>query len=125
LGIPKPAPDENIMAIMAVNHVLAQQPPAQAGEEKFLTVNMVMPAAGDTAEGSASFGRLLLTLSALALGRFCAAGEKHSPDAVRVLLTSRLAGVPADPFDGQLLRFRQADTGYRLHSVEPELKDEM
>ncbi len=109
------------MIIMRINHILARQLAAQAGEAKFLTVNMVMPATGDTAGGSAGFGRLLLALSALALERFGAARENRCPDALRASVPSCLAGAPADPFDGQLLRFRAADGGYQLHSLGPDL----
>ncbi len=108
---------------MPANRILAQEPAAQAGEPQFLTVNMVVPETGDTAEGSAGFGRLLLALSALALERFGAAPEDHCQDALREYVPSCLAGAPVDPFDGQLLRFRKADSGYQLHCIGPDVSD--
>lgn len=108
---------------MANHQAPPEQLAAQAGEEEFLTVNMVMPAADDTAEGAAGFAHLLLSLAALALARFGAAPENHHTEALRELGPSSLPEVPADPFDGQLLRFRQANSGYQFHSIRPDLTD--
>jgi hypothetical protein len=82
---------------MPANPNHAQQPAAQAGEPRFLTVNMVMPAVGDSAKEDASFMGLLLELSALALERLSAAQENDDPDALREPVPSRLAGIPVDP----------------------------
>ena len=111
------------MAIMIMpdNHLLARQLAAQTGENQCLTVNIVMPATGDTAEGTASFARLLFGLTALALERFGVARQNLRPDVLRESVPSCLAGVPADPFGGQLLRFREADGGYQFHSLGPDL----
>ena len=99
---------------------------------QFLTVNMVMPTAGDSAKQGASFARLLFGLTALALERFGAVPENERKDAaperqrkrdgllslsLPESMSSCLAGIPVDPFDGQLLRFRQTDAGYQLHSA--------
>ena len=102
---------------MNVNHSLAQQSTVQVGEVDLLTVNLVMPATGDTAEGTASFAGLLFGLTALVLERFGAAPQNHYSDELRELVPSCLAGIPVDPFDGQLLRFRKADSGYQFHST--------
>ena len=108
---------------MPANRNHAQQPAANAGEPRFLTVNMVMPAVGDSAKEAGSFTGLLLALSALALERFGAAPENPSLDALREPVPSCLAGIQVDPFDGQLLRFRKADSSYELHNIRPDLKD--
>jgi hypothetical protein len=108
---------------MPVNHTLTRQLAAQAGEEEFLTVNIVMPAMGDTAEGTASFARLLFGLTALALERFGAVTENHCQDALREYVPSSRPGTPVDPFDGQLLRFCGADGGYQFHSIGPDLTE--
>jgi hypothetical protein len=109
------------MTIMAVNHNLAQRPAAQAREEEFLTVNMVMPAGGDSAKETVGFARLLFGLAALALERFGAAPENHYPDALRELGPASGPGTPLDPFDGQPLRYRNEDGGYVLHSIGPDI----
>lgn len=111
------------MIIMQVNHSLAQHPEVQAGEEEFLTVNMVLPATGDTVEGSASFGRLLLALSTLALERFGKARENLCPDTLREFAPSCLTGAPADPFDGRLLRCCEEGNGYPFHSIGSDLME--
>jgi len=82
-----------------------------------LTVNLVLPAVAKSGEEAAGFTRLLFGLTALALERFDAAREKHCHDAPRESVLPCLAEVPADPFDGQLLRFHEADGGYHLHSA--------
>jgi hypothetical protein len=82
---------------------------------QLLTVNLVLPTAGNSGEEAVSFTRLLFGLTALALERFGAARENLSRDALPQSLSPCLAGVPVDPFDGQLLRLRQADSGYQFH----------
>ena len=109
------------MAIMPADRILAPEVAAEAGEKEFLTVNMVMPAMGDTAKETASFARLLFGLTALALERFGAAQENHSPDALRGLVPPCPADAPVDPFDGQLLCFCQADTGCQRSGICPTL----
>jgi hypothetical protein len=37
-------------------------------------------------------------------------------------MSSCLAGIPANPLDGQLLRFRKADSGYQFHSIGADLR---
>ena len=90
---------------------------------QLLTVNLVLPADGNSANKSASFTRLLFDLTALALERFGAAPADHRQDALRESVSTCLAGVRVDPFDGQLLRFSRADTGYQLHGIGPELAE--
>jgi len=110
---------------MLVNHLVGRPFEPQGGEGRLLTANIVMQATGETAEGSANFGHLLLTLSTLALARFGAAPEIRCQDALPKGAPSGLVGTPADPFDGQLLRFHQADSGIQLRSIGPDLKDEI
>jgi hypothetical protein len=81
------------------------------------SVNLVLPAAGNSGEEAVSFTRLLFGLTALALERFDAARENHCQDAPGESVPPCLAGVPVDPFGGQLLRSCQADDGYQLHSA--------
>lgn len=114
-------PVSNVEGTQVAHQNIARQLTAQAGGEEFLTVNMVMPAVDETAKETASFGRLLFALAALALERFGAAPENCCPDALHAFVPSSLAGMPADPFDGQLLRFRKADSGYQFHSIVPDL----
>jgi hypothetical protein len=91
---------------------------------KLLTVNLVLPAAGNSGEEAVNFTRLLFGLTALALNRFGAAREHHCQNTLRESVPPRLAGVPLDPFDGQLLRFCKADDGYQLQRIRADLRDD-
>ena len=84
---------------------------------QLLTANLVMPAAGNSGEEAVSFTRLLFGLTALALERFDAVPENPCQDVLPESVPSALAGVPVDPFDGQLLHFRPTDTDYQFHSA--------
>jgi hypothetical protein len=103
---------------MANHQAPPEQLAAQTGEQEFLTVNMVTPATGGTVQDGTCFARLLLRLAALALEHFGAGSDSQCQDAPppKSVLPC-LVKVPVDPFDGQLLCFRQADTGYQLHSA--------
>jgi hypothetical protein len=105
---------------MANDQVPPEQLAAPNGGQQLLTVNMVMPALGDSAKEGASFARLFFGLSALALERFGAVRENCCQDALQQTVPSALARVRVDPFDGQLLRFRHAESGYELHSIHPD-----
>jgi hypothetical protein len=101
-----------------------QAPPEQLAAttkaSQFLTVNVVMPAVGESAKEPASFARLIFGLAALALERFDAGRESDCQDALREAVSPCLAGAAVDPFDGRLLRFRQANGGYQIHSIRTE-----
>ena len=90
---------------------------------QLLTVNLVLPAAGKSGGETASFTRLLLGLTALALERFDAAREHNCQEAPREYVFPCPATAPVDPFDGQLLRFCEADDGYQLHGIGPDLTE--
>ena len=83
---------------------------------QLLTVNLVLPAEGNSGGDTTSFARLLFGLTALALDRFGAVPENHCQGVLPESTPSGLAGVPVDPFDGQLLRFCEASGGYEFHS---------
>ena len=116
-GYRNSAPDERVLANMNANHLVERPLGPQGGETQLLNASIVMSATGDIAEASAGFGRLVLALSALALERFRGAQENPCPDALRGSVRSCLAGATVDPFGGQLLRFREADSGCQLHSL--------
>jgi hypothetical protein len=103
---------------MALQNI-ARQLAAQAAEEEFVTVNMVMLTLGDSAKHGASVARSLSGLTALALERFGGAQANDCQNAPQQAPSPCLAGV--DPFDGQLLRFCEADSGYQFHGIGPDL----
>ncbi|MCX6916707.1 MAG: hypothetical protein NT167_27295 [Verrucomicrobia bacterium] len=88
-----------------------------------LTVNLVLPKSGKGGGETVGFTRLLFGLTALALERLDAAQEIHCPDALRESAPPCPAGVPADPFDGQLWHFGQADTSFQLHGIGPNFTE--
>jgi hypothetical protein len=66
--------------------------------------------------------RLMQTAIALEQSR-STKGGKYA-DKLAALSPEFLATVPADPFDGQPLRYRKTATGYQLYSIGPDLKDD-
>jgi uncharacterized protein YunC (DUF1805 family) len=62
---------------------------------------------------------LRLAQTAVALERFHAVGVNRYPDTLAELSPKFLASVPADPFDGQPLRYDKSGNGYTLHSIGP------
>jgi hypothetical protein len=117
LVIPKPAAGERIVGIMPANNVLPEPVKVYGRQAPSLTVNIVVPGSRDAADGAAGFARLLFGLTALALERFGAVPENHSPDVLRELRPSGPTGVGVDPFDGQLLCVRKMDSGYQVQSL--------
>ncbi len=73
-------------------------------------------------EGSA-LARLRLAQVALGLEAFRAANQKY-PEALTELAPKFIPAIPADPFDGMPLRYRKTPTGYLLHSIGPNAKDD-
>ena len=70
---------------------------ATTGASQFLTVNIVMPAVGESAKEGAGFARLNFGLAALAPERFGAGRENHSQDALGEAVSPCLAGAPVGP----------------------------
>jgi hypothetical protein len=109
---------------MSVDHLVGQPLGSRGGESQLLTAKIVMPAVGDNANDGTSLARLLVGLTVLALERFGAARENQCQAATEESLPCCLAGVPVDPFDGQLLRCRNTDSGYEFHSIHSEERDD-
>jgi len=65
-----------------------------------------------------------LALAAVALEQFRAARSQY-PTALSELSPAYLDTVPADPFDGQPLRYRKQGSGYIPYSIGPDLKDDL
>jgi hypothetical protein len=66
---------------------------------------------------------LRLAVAAVALEQFRAARLQYPAD-LSELTPTYLDAVPADPFDGQPLRYRKQGAGYILYSIGPDLKDD-
>jgi RNA polymerase sigma factor (sigma-70 family) len=65
---------------------------------------------------------LRLAMTAVALEQFRATHNLY-PTTLSELTPAGLVATPADPFDGQPLRYRKQGAGYVLYSIGPELKD--
>lgn len=68
---------------------------------------------------------LRLALTATALEQFRAAHSNRYPASLPELTPTLLAAIPADPYDGQPLRYKTKTDGYVLYSVGPALKDNL
>jgi hypothetical protein len=76
-----------------------------------------------TTREAIGLAHLRLAQIAIALEKLRAANSKY-PDALTELVPKFLSAVPADPFDGQPLRYRKVGEGFVIYSVGPDLKDD-
>ena len=67
---------------------------------------------------------LRLATAAVALEQFRVEHGSRYPASLSELVPNYLAAPPADPFDGQPLRYRKHGPGYLLYSIGPDLKDD-
>jgi len=65
---------------------------------------------------------LELAKTALAIERYRLAGGKV-PEQLEELVPQYLPAVPSDPFDGNPLRYRRTEPGYRLYSISEDGQD--
>jgi hypothetical protein len=70
-----------------------------------------------------SLAYLRVAQTAVALERFRSVHAGY-PESLSELTPNYLNAVPADPFDGQSLRYHKADKGYVLYSIGPDLNDD-
>jgi hypothetical protein len=102
-----------------VARVQAAQP------RKLFFATLVLPTLeGQAKKEAGSLSRLRLSQAAVALERFRATHNNQYPNALAELSPSILPAIPVDPFDGQPLHYRKQDSGYRLYSIGPDLKDD-
>jgi len=65
-----------------------------------------------------------LAQTAIVLEQFRLAHDGHYPTSLPELRPDFLNPAPADPFDGQNLRYRKEGSGYLLYSIGQNLKDD-
>ncbi len=86
-------------------------------------IKMLAPATGRVAELSLrSQAHVDLARTALAIERYRLATGKV-PERLEELMPQYLKEVPIDPFDGQPIRYKRADPGYRLYSILEDGQD--
>jgi hypothetical protein len=66
---------------------------------------------------------LRVTQTALAVERWRLANPGKLPPSLSELVPVYMKAIPDDPFDGQPLRFKLLETGYRIYSIGPDQKD--
>jgi hypothetical protein len=84
----------------------------------FAALNNVAP------KEAGSLANLRLAQTAVSLEKFRFAHANRYPESLNQLTPNYLNAVPADPFDGQGLRYRKAGNGYVLYSIGRNLKDD-
>lgn len=97
----------------------------EAEPQKGLLMRALLPGYKDvTGKEAACLASLRLGLTAVALEQFRAANDNRYPASLSELTPQYLAAIPADPFDGQPLRYKAKGLGYELYSVGPDLTDD-
>src|SRR5262249_18746387 len=64
------------------------------------------------------------TRAALAVERWRLAHEDRFPDTLSELVPTLLPGLPIDPFDEKLLRYKKTGHGYIIYSIGPDFTDD-
>jgi len=87
-------------------------------------VHMLLPACGRVIQlDTANWARCRTARVALAVERHrLAIGDL--PEKLTDLAPAYLASVPEDPFDGEVLRYKQLDAGFVVYSVGPDQQDD-
>jgi hypothetical protein len=67
--------------------------------------------------------RVRLARAALAVERCRSAHAGQVPASLAELVPTYLAAIPADPFDGQRLRYKKLPTGYVIYSIGEDFTD--
>jgi hypothetical protein len=100
---------------MAKADALGRQLVAEALDKKLVVLDLLLPSLGRrTAVEAECLAQLRLGGTAVALEQFRAAHENRYPAALSELTPEYLSVTPADPFDGQPLRYRKRGCGYLL-----------
>jgi hypothetical protein len=85
---------------------------------------LMLPALRKVPSRFASFeAKRRATLTAVAIERYRLEHQGTLPDKLNDLVPTYLPEIPADPFDGQALRFRKLERGYVIYSVGSDRED--
>lgn len=104
---------------------LVRQRVTEAADRKLVILELLLPGlAGRATREAECLTQLRLGLIAVRLEQFCAAHDNRYPAALSELMPDDLTATPADPFDGQPLRYQKKGAGYVLYSIGPDLKDD-
>jgi hypothetical protein len=85
---------------------------------------LFLPAIGKSIQKDAgNISRLRAARTVLAIELYRLANHRQLPSTLNELVPEVLMAVPADPFDGEPLRYRRLDKGYVVYSVGPDGED--
>jgi hypothetical protein len=97
---------------------LGRQLVAEASDKGLAALELLLPSIGRrTALEAQCLARLRLGSTAVALERFRAGHDGRYPATLSQLAPDYISAAPADPFDGQLLRYHPESGGYSLSSI--------
>ena len=99
---------------------------SEAQGKGYVIAAMLLPSLAKTLEKSAAnAGDLRAAQAALAVERYRLAHANALPDSLSELVPQYLIAVPADPFDGNPLRYRKSSPkGYSVYSIGADREDD-
>lgn len=85
---------------------------------------IILPGVASSIDGfDRTTAQLRIAVTAIAIER-CRLASGKLPGSLDALVPAYLDAVPADPFDGNPLRYLQGDSGYTVYSIGVNLKDD-
>jgi hypothetical protein len=106
-------------------HTNADSIPLQARRGYYIMSSLLLPAFSKAfvrdLEHSA---RLRVAQTAMAVERYQLANQGRLPATLATLVPKYLEAVPADPFDGEPLRFKTLPGGYVIYSIGQDATDD-
>jgi hypothetical protein len=97
----------------------------RARQGYYVMSSMLLPALSRIAVKDVEHrARLRVARTAMAVERYRLANSGKLPSSLDALTPKFLSAVPADPFDGEPLRFKTTATGYVIYSLGQDLKDD-
>jgi hypothetical protein len=122
-AIDVPCP-ERLQLSQSVSSKIARVRVYRKGEPwPFIMSGILLPALGKVCEKVAAHsGRCKAATVSIALEAYRRQNGRL-PDSLQVLAPTWIDQIPADPFDGQLLRYMRTSNGYIIYSVGPDKDD--
>ena len=123
-AIDVPCP-ERLQLSEAVSRKIAQARVYRKGEPwPFIMSGVLLPALGKVFEKAAVHsGRCKAATVSVALEEYRRRQNGRLPERLQLLAPTWIGQIPADPFDGQSLRYLRTSAGYVIYSVGPDKED--
>jgi hypothetical protein len=98
---------------------------ARAHENHYVLSGLLLPAfAKAITRDTDNRARARVAQVVMAVERHRLAHNGELPDTTATLAPNLIMKIPADPFDGQPLRFKRLESGYMVYSVGPDAEDD-